>query len=539
MYSLKRDVQLLKQQIMHKDTGFIHFEHDEEFNARVHTLSSSRIYEPTPTLRSLHKEIGGNTVNCVIGPYGSGKSTGLNWQALFLAASMPKCKDGVRRCKVAFVRNTYDELKQTTFELWMSWFSHLGSVKSTLKPLEIKHTFYDADGRVELHIQFLALDKIAQYRKLRSSFFTFAYINEVSESPEGIIYQVHGRTGRYPSTDTLDLSTVKRWYEREVLIDEKVEIVKLPYWSGVICDSNPPETESELFNIFEVQKPKGYQLFKQPPGLFKTKLGWAANPNAEKIERLKLDYYTKQAAGATEEYIKVFCCGEYGSLKQGQLIYENYNDNIHCVDNLEILQGVGLRLSFDTWYNPACNISQYVNGQLRVLASLWEPHCSLETFIKSYIKPYLEQYFNGLKVECVSIDPAARAGELAQGATSDYKIVCNEFGQSITKVAITNQIKARINAVEHLLKSIHKANPAILIDKQRCNILRQGFLKHYVWKETKTTHEVLYDPKKNNYSHNQDALQYEALSIVGVLDKPKPVSGVYMRPIQGGVYASI
>lgn len=532
MISLKRAVRDLKREVY--CPAIISFECDENFNSKIRIGDTERFYVPEPTILEFHKTLDQYVVAGVIGAYGSGKSTGMNWQTWFLATQMmPPCKDGVRRSKCAFIRGTYDELKQTTFDLWMSWFGEVGNVKATLKPLEVTHTFYDKDGLCELKIVFLALDKIQQYKKLRSSNFTFAYINEASESPEGILFQVLARTGRYPSTDLLDLSKTNKWYERPILVNDEWQSTKVPYWSGVIWDSNPPETESELFNIFEVKKPRGYKLFKQPPGLFKTKHGWAVNENAENIKRLGLDYYAKQATGATEEFIKVFCCGEYGSIKAGQLIHEEYNDNIHAVDELEILAEVPLRLSFDTWYEPAVTISQYINEQLRVLACLHESHLSIKAFIEDLILPYLHQNFKGMAVNSVTFDPAGMTGENIKGATSDYQIMATAFNthaQNIVFPAITNKIKTRLNAVTHHLTRIVRGHPAIVFDKTRCNMLRQGFLKHYVWREAKSTGEIIHEPKKNKYSHVQDALQYECLSIVGELADKDIKPGTYLAP---------
>lgn len=532
MISLKRAVRELKREIF--TPNIVTFGTDENFNSWIKVNNTVRAYSPEPTLLEFHQSIHKYVVAGVIGPYGSGKSTGMNWQSLFLAAKyMPPCKDGIRRAKCAFIRGTYDELKQTTFDLWMSWFGELGNTKATLKPLEVTHSFYDENGLIELKVIFLALDKIQQYKKLRSSNFTFAYVNEASESPEGILVQVLARTGRYPSMDLLDLSKVPQWFERDILIDDKWEKTKIPYWSGVIWDSNPPETESELFNLFEVNKPRGYKLFKQPAGLVKTKAGWAVNQNAENLKRLGLDYYAKQATGATEEFIKVFCCGEYGSIKAGQLIFEDYNDNIHVVEELQILPNVPLRLSFDTWFEPAVTISQYANEQLRVLSCLYESHLSLKAFIEDLVLPYLHQNFPNFAIHSVTFDPAGMMGENIKGATSDYHILATAFNHNADNVvfpAITNKIKTRLNSVQHFLSRIVRGQPGIVFDKTRCNMLRQGFLKHYVWREAKTTGEIIREPKKNKYSHVQDALQYECLSLVGNLDKEETKPGTYLAP---------
>lgn len=532
MLALKRDIKTLKQSVQKR--SFVHCRVDENFNASIITPGFVREYVPVPTLKKVHEEIEKYAVVCVMGPYGSGKSVGLNLQAVFnVMKLMPPCKDGIRRAKAAFIRNTYDELKQTTYEMFLSWFGEMGAVHATKKPLEIKINFNDDEGAIELFIQFLSLDKPEQYRKLRSSFFTFAYINEVSESPDGIVSQVLGRTGRFPSLDLLDTSKIKKWFERDILVDGKWEKTKIPYWSGVLCDTNPPEVDSDLYNLFEKKNPRGFKLYKQPAGLIKGAHGWEVNHAAENIERLGLNYYMQQTYVATEEYIRVFCCGEYGSIKSGKLIYLDYNDDIHAQENVQVLEGVDLRLSFDTWYTPACFISQYCEGQLRGLAALWEPDITVDAFIHEIVNPYIKANFPGLKVGRVNVDPAALAGEKVHGATSDYTALTRAYG-SIVRTAHTNQIKPRHNAVTYLLKHISRGKPSLVIDKHKCEILRGGFLKHYVWRSNKVNGETIYEPKKNDASHIQDALQYDALDIVPQNDEiiVRSKSGVSLRPVQ-------
>ena len=526
MYVIKNDIRKLEKYRVNSKQ--IHLTVHDDYSITFYNAAndSTRVYQPLPTLKLIHENLPDNVVISVMGAYGSGKSTGINMQVILNAVQhMPPCKDGVRRAKVAMIRNTYEELKQTTFELWGSWFDELGEVRSTQKPLEYHHVFYDKDGKIELDLQFLSLDKKEQFRKLRSSFFTFAYINEVSESPEGIISQVLARTGRYPSMDLIDISKVKRWYERDVMVDDEWQVTKTPYWAGVMCDTNPPDTKSEFYDIFEVQQPRRYKLYKQPPGLIATPKGWSVNQNAENIERLGLDYYIKQTYSNSEEFIKVFCCGEYGVLKSGKLVYQGYNDNIHAVDKVEFVKEAGLRLAFDTWFNPACTVSQYSMQQLRVLAALKEEGCTLEAFVNEVIKPFLHDKFNGVRLESIVLDPAGMAGEKIKGATSDYSILKKAFGD-VVRPASTNVIKTRLNAVEHFLSTLIRGNPAIIIDKQGCDPLRQGFLKEYVWRENRGTGETIYEPLKNRYSDIQDALQYEALTIVNMLninrDAPKP-----------------
>ena len=49
------------------------------------------------------------------------------------------------------------------------------------------------------------------------------------------------------------------------------------------------------------------------------------------------------AHGATEDYIKVFCLGEYGAIEEGKAVYSTYADNKHLATLATMLCGPALR----------------------------------------------------------------------------------------------------------------------------------------------------------------------------------------------------
>ena len=76
-------------------------------------------YKPFPTLYKMHHDDA--EIKIIIGPFGSGKSSGLTMEIVRQACIMPKCLDGVRRSKWLIIRNTYDELKSTSLQMWEEW----------------------------------------------------------------------------------------------------------------------------------------------------------------------------------------------------------------------------------------------------------------------------------------------------------------------------------------------------------------------------------------------------------------------------------
>jgi len=56
----------------------------------------------------------------LMGPFGSGKSSGCVMEVVQWAARQPMI-DGVRRSRFAVVRNTYRQLADTSIKTWLAW----------------------------------------------------------------------------------------------------------------------------------------------------------------------------------------------------------------------------------------------------------------------------------------------------------------------------------------------------------------------------------------------------------------------------------
>ena len=330
---------------------------DEGFEATVKDYDiaqDTRTYRPCQTGLRFHQDHPLN-FRLAMGPYGSGKTTFNMWEHVFAACRMPPCKDGIRRYKLLITRNTTPELLTSTYPSWMHWFGSLGNLHTVRNPiLQATHTFHDGKGLVELQVIFLAFDRPDSLRKLKSTEFTSAYLNELAELPEALLSHVNGRIGRYPSS--------------EMCPDD--------FHYFVTADTNPPDTDHWLYHLMEENKPQGTHLYKQPPGLIKDEHGiWQTNEHADNYAHLPSHYYINQARGANEEYIKVFCCGEYGILRHGQPVYPNYNDDVHSVINLDIDKDHPIYLGFDFGVvTPAVVIAQYIHGQLRVIKEFCGDH---------------------------------------------------------------------------------------------------------------------------------------------------------------------
>ncbi len=235
---------------------------------------------------------------------------------------------------------------------------------------------------------YLALDREEDVRKIKSLELTGCYINELSEVPQAALAHMKGRVNRYPS---------------KAFCTE-------PYWSGIIADTNPPEDDHWIFKDFELNKYDHHILFKQPPGLIKNEDGkYTRNPNADNASHLPDNYYEMLAEGQSQEFIKVFCLGQYGAVGFGRLVFPEFNPDFHAVDRLEAIQGEHILIGWDFGLTPACTVVQISpRGQLLILKEYIGDGMGIRSFADSIVLPSLVKDFPYCRVGMSKADPAGR-----------------------------------------------------------------------------------------------------------------------------------
>jgi hypothetical protein len=119
-------------------------------------------YVPPPTVAAFLRDK--TEVKVILGPVGSGKSSGCILHALKNAMEQAPDRDGIRRSRHVVVRNTMPQLKLTTIKSFLDWIPHgvLGRWVSSDK------TYYMRFNDVEAEVIFLALDDKDDVAKLLS-----------------------------------------------------------------------------------------------------------------------------------------------------------------------------------------------------------------------------------------------------------------------------------------------------------------------------------------------------------------------------------
>lgn len=486
----------LLNRIRELEQGFDRQEHQHivfgQDRVLIHSSDKQKIYIPSETGKKFEKS--NAFVNLVIGPYGSGKTTMCLQRLVRAACNMPYWHNGRRRARALIIRNTSGELYSTTLQSWLSWFSELGDIYKRQKPiLTYEHHFNDGKGIVELELLFLALDREDDIRKMKSLEVTFAYINELSEVPQGVLSHLKGRlNGRYPSK----------------------QFCQQPYWSGIFADTNPPDTDHWLYKTFELDCPDNYRIFHQPPGLIKDDDdNWLQNIHCDNYANLSKNYYTMLAEGQTQDFVKVYCLGEYGSVGFGKKVYPEFNSDTHARETLIAIQGDPIHVGWDGGLTPACVVVQFTpRGQLLVLKEYTAEDMGVRTFAENVVLPRIQKDFPyNPKIGLSRADPS---GVKRDEIMAEFSFIgeLNSLGIE-TIPAITNAIDLRVNAVRFFLNRMVDGQPGFLISKQGCPTLFRGFTKDYVYKRVAVAGEERYrdQPDKNMSSHPHDALQYIAL----------------------------
>lgn len=453
-----------------------------------------KIYTPGgQTLLNFHQD-SSKMIRLLMGAYRSGKSTACCAEIIFRACAMPPMDDGVRRSRWAIIRNTMGELKTTTLNTWQMWFSKLGIVKTIQKPIMTHyHTFNDGHGKITLELIFLGLDNEKDKEKLDSLELTGAYINELQYIPHGIFMHLIGRIGQYPPVESIGGNSSCCW---------------------LITDTNPPDEDHWVHEYFEMNSPSNVIIYHQPPGLLKnTKGQWVMNENADNVKNLRQNYYYDIALANNfdPEYIKVKCRGEYGLIKVGKPVFPDYNDDLHSIENIEILPDEPIYIFWDYGLTPAALLTQLApNNQFRCFKEFTTEYSSVRQLASNWVIPYLMTECKDHSFESIG-DPTGKAA--GQTNLQSCQEALLEEGLP-TRGAITNNLTDRLNAVRDFLNRLINGRPAFILSRVGCPILRKALIQHYCYELVHVIGEEKPKelPKKSHpWSDIADCLEYGAL----------------------------
>ena len=473
-------------------------------------------------------------LSVIMGPVGSGKSTGAILKILLFSKAIAKCKDGIRRSRWMVVRNTRKLLKDSTIKTLLQWLEPYGTFHKTDMNFVLK--FDD----VEAEIQFIALDDAKDLGKLAGMECTGVYFNELSEIDEDIYRRAQERIGRYPS---LGAHGTLPWFDEEVAKEMGIEYKTgnneniHPYTGKkhysmkcVFGDTNPPMVGSYFQKLFEKQlfsedgrdeNPQSFKIFKQPSGL---------SPLAENLKNLDPNYYKDMVRNKPKEEVDVQVHVQYGLGSTGLAVYKNYfNRDRHVEADVFKNYTINEKLLIGTDFglNPACIIGQLIDGKLYIYDEVYTKNShkiGLQEFLDTKLIPLLREKYPKHNRQRGNIlftaDPAGDQRNQLTGSTLKMEIKERGFGMRYEDT--NNRIAPRLEAVKNVL-SMKDGKTKVVIDN-KCEWFINGLAGNYYY--TKSKDGFKDEPADNEYTHIQDAFQYLCKHIVRFGDRYTKIDNI-------------
>lgn len=417
-------------------------------------------------------------VRLIMGPVGSGKSAGCFMELLRRARLQEPDRKGVRRTRMAIVRNTLQQLRQTCLadiEMWLNPIAHYRTTDAT-----IQVRFPLPDGTtVESDWMLIPLDTKADQQRLLSLNLTGAWVSEFREIEPSLISALSGRLGRFPS-----------------------KAVVPPTWFGIVAETNPPDSDSEWYTLLEIERPPNWAFYKQPGG---------TDENAENTDNLPDGYYDNLLANNNSDWADIHVHAQYGKSLGGQAVFRaSFKPDFHIVkaDELQIVESMPIMIGQDFGRTPASLIGQIDNrGRLVIFDELTSEDMGIEQFATMLLRPLLYKKYLGKKIFMVG-DPKGR--DKSQTNEDSPFDVLKRLGFDVYP-APTNYIDPRLRAVEQLLLHQVDGGPMLILSSD-CTVTSTA-MKYWYRYRRKTTGMLEDKPEKTHpWSDVADCLQYMALS---------------------------
>ena len=479
-------------------------------------------YRQTPSLAILHRSDA--LQRLVRGPVGSGKSYGCLMDVALRCMLQTPCRDGVVRNRSLFGRGTHQELKETTFDMWMSLFPKTqislsppvhGCLKQRYKsPV----TGRPCDGQLQL-LGF-GMNQAGAESHVRSNPFSVAYLEEVQYIKPEMVTYVFERLGRYPLRNMAPESAGPGYFRN----------------LGMTMNTNSSVEGDWLWEFERGADGVNRLVVVQPPAMFAE---WDAGadafryvPNvgqrpgvwpAENVENLSegWGYYFKLVRGGQgEEYIRQAVLNEYGMSLGGKAVFPEFARGWH-VPELGVrppVRGERIFSGMDFGRTPRWVLGyRGEDGQLRVFRVVARDDIGADVFISSVMLPYVRELGVAPGQVTVFGDPAG----MNKGELSDrfYLKMLSEAGFDARPPNLKgNSVDMRLETVRQFLtRTVSGGKPMLAVDRG-CEELILGLAGGYVYERGRGPGgAVVYSDKPDKrcrYSHVCDALQYLCVGAV-------------------------
>lgn len=448
-------------------------------------------------------------ISIVTGPAGSAKTSIIGaLKILRLACEQePAPADNVRYTSHLVGRSTYQQLESATIKTFRNMLEPLFTFKTGSIPPSAYANFPLPDGtRVDCIIEFLSFDSEDAQQKLLGFEPTTAFLDEISELPESLIFAVNRRLGRYPSGKK-----------------------GRPTFTGLTAATNGPKKNHWLYDWSQGARDEDFKaiskelgrnfvrIHRQPPGLLRQPDGtWLPNPKAENVQNLEggyAYYYAMLADG--EEKIKSYVEGEFADLVSGKLVFNEFNRELHVLDadNFDKPYYMPLYLSFDFGRTPVCIFATTTTGgRLIIIDEVTGENMSIDTLVNEKVKPLLREKYPGCPVEGAWGDPSGISSRDTTEA-SPFSVILDN-GIPIADPG-SNKLQPRIEIVKQLLTRLDSNGKPALQVLSTCKYTLAALSVDYIYEKQRGSSDLVKEvPTKSHVnwvSDLADSVQYLCL----------------------------
>lgn len=456
-------------------------------------------------------------VRAIVGPIGSGKSSGCVVEMVRRAVEQEPDANGVRNTRFAVIRNTYRQLSDTTRKTFERWIPEIaGKWKEQEFSFTIKKRLKDGT-RVNCEVLFRALDKPTDVGKVLSLELTGAYLNEGRELPKEIFDGIQGRVGRYPPKENEQGGAT---------------------WFGVWMDSNAWATTSWCYETFNGELPEGFELFEQPDAL---------GEQAENARNLPDGYYARLKHGKSQEWIDEYLRAKYPKADKGSIfgkwlaaLQEQglLQAFAHDVDEISTSWDLGISDNTSIWFWRINRDWMYRDFQEQLAAGIGSPEVHVAVDVVDHYSNSGESighYFGilrdrarerGYRYAKHYLPHDARQRSLQTGVSIlDQFLQEKDFGPERTEIGAELDVANSIDAARWLLEQRVRIHPRC---DEGAEDLRGGLkaLRAYrfAWDEEKKTFSKT--PVHDWASHSGDAFR----ELAGVVRSSEELTRPPMKP---------
>ena len=401
---------------------------------------------------------------------------------------------------------------------------------------------------MDWEVVFLALDNDEAAKKLTSSEYSDAFVNEAWETGRDVVSALKASVGRYPNSMLAighcskcgaEEHLGRKGSDRDCRACGAVDAIEWCYRPQVSMDTNGPPMGHWLSYMsgeeaippnvkaadrLGYEKPDDWEFFIQPPGLLEEKdsegvvTGYRENPDAENRKYRRRDYYISAAAGATPEFIQRYLIGRPGTAASGSGIMHQFRSALHVAkDPFDLTPGWPVLIGMDFGRTPALVIGQKIQDRWwRIAGELDGIEQSAREFMDDHGIPFLSQMVSRVDPEgkwdwefVIHCDPAGDHHSEATDTTPIREV--RATGLRVIQAFAGQKFTVRRDTLNALFCKIDDGRPVITISP-RCRSLIRALAGGYCYPRITLPDGTVImgerPDKRNPNTHVANALEY-------------------------------